>query len=1598
LEIPFEGSILPGNITSPTESLVFPTHFSALPANQQVTLIQENNGKKPQYFDRYLDISNNFAVPISIVGLRVSGSSNGGHDFCNSRFVSYNHSRTTAASGKKWKGILIRYQFLNDDDLGGYMVKKCTLSLQTDRAGKQSLPLIIYSGELVVHIDRPNEEGQVSANCMVTKNDGSRVVARSGMPCMKDWIKAHPEGNVLRKAILKKELSDMAQSCILKYRKSSSDPVESYFRSLLPSTTLDRNQLLYELHPIVMPFGAINTGETATLSLDLMNLNHVPIEILATSAALEHMNVSIGLVPILLEEKFKDMINFPGKEEFLSEFVYKTDVSPSSYVLESELSSLFQRQVVIDTFQNSSDYFSNYIEIVEKDMVCTNGLMLSTDGTYEKIILTRKVGKKSWTIPAGGLARFEVTVTAPKQSDLKNDVTPFVGTGLVLQSNHGLALPIIVTYSAISARLQLKPLHDFNGILSVKEDSGGGTEKPMVQVPMILSDPTLISAVDSFMEPRGFSLTIESTFLHDVYLSDIRSCNKWFHIFFGSNYSGKSLLQIKGVGVGVDTDNLPLEKTIFPLGKVLAALSCSHPSSDTSFFACALAWLEDRDLIQPRGCGLSEEYVATRLMSIPSKIRKRKTSQEMRIRSAILNAVASLRDVVTILSIRYANKTSGNIAVESKGGYVDSSRIHMFEHARKMWTEVELLGLNEITAQINAKTIYTTDRDLLRRFSELSHNISSDKLGANTFTHRQPPVAIPLSSVLLQSKLEIPRLFWGAEDYVDSIGVVDFGTVPVADTATRNVKIVNPTAMTLRVRLAAIDRMDGSLGNEGLLHKSIYVHTPDEHHDWWAGGGYWMSDDEGNLISASHNVTIKSGAGAFVCLLNPALHAMTAFVLGCGRRCGLRNDQDPNSEEKNYSPIGAGSGDGSALIGRSYTDMPHENKTPRKVLGLSQPPPFSLVHFSRDIVVEPYGMAELGPVHFRPPSQGDFEGIMYIENSLTGFEEFKIRGSGGWENLVFLDQLPGHIGDIEFRFGKSTLVFPGSYPETVDNRREPVVKSVILSNHGTIPVDISRVYMTSSEITHFTHKRRHPLSSFVTGSSTEFRARHCSARGFVLPGCVDSFSSFTTTQSIYYWWDDMTNFFLKKSYFPGKQTGSIRFEGAESLYKNGFTLQPNQSQTIFISHYPDCTFQTSYASVIFEIADRRQQEGRNRLGSWQQTFQRRQVELLVGYDMTASEFKHCVPFQPHESGFRIWKRKIFFQLPSLGGNLLFFWLPRAMDTSGHCYSIHFRPIKATSLLGVMIAFLLFALLVDLIFKVDISAIRKSCPRWKRTCRCLARADPTLSDLVSIGKEQTKHVLLSRFKKEGVLPSYCVPSDGSFSRVKAELFGSGTHSEAIFDRLNVFNESKTSEVDKNTMPGLLPCGLGWSTAVRRGVGLPPLPKTDESRNSAEFLFLTRTDRYLTKRRELKVLKKISSPVQIAHGIPLTSTSTNINPAPTNDGHTLVAAAIKAGLVVSQPQEKEMKREGNEINLNATNGKDNLVDAILQQSTPSPVIRASSDAASKRAIPTISMQEANNGEFGEPKQKQISSTNKFDYAHGKQYQRNESKHGKGEHINR
>lgn len=1665
LQIPFTGSVLPGHLGGPSESPLFPTYFNILPVEERMKIMKDQSASigsdVPTYYDRILDISNNFDAAISILDMKIMDLiPSSTDDFCTNRFTldpmvgEGGLVPLTAQSGKRWNGLIIRYHFMNKTDHLDVGVKKCILSLDTDLAGKQLLPLIVYSGEVIVDVERPSDSSEnagqppqlAEIGCMVTQENGETIISSSGMPCMKDWLLNTKEGIVLSKAL--EDWYTTLTSPFRSHRKcekaiisSSSDdcshlnaPVDYYFRSLLSNPSEGSDIVL---KPIIVPFGAIRTGEALSRSILLTNLNYAPMEIMATSAGLGNMNITMDVVsdsafdslgrmsfPAGEEDMSYFMKNSPFTKKFFSKFQYKFDIKLSHRLKQgSDLIPLFKKHLITETFENATEYVqTNYIGKEEKDMACTHGFMLSTDGASNKKLKKRKVHKggkkkKTWIIPPGGVARFKVTIQAPKRSELKDDIMPFVGTGIVLETNFGEALPIVVTYSAVAGQLELKPF-DYNvsdpvkaneeermvwqrqhkAISSTNNISSIFVQEEhyttVVQVPLTLKDSKLTQSIDDFAQKRGVSLAIKSTFTDDIYLSELRSCNKWFNVFLPANnpdardffqrqgedtrqpivegtLNTVNYLRINGVGQQNNitsakelkpqqqSSDFEEKEQMVPLGKVLSALSCSHPSGDTSFYACALAWLENREMIQPPGCGLDElENVANEWSWSKPGAPGNYIGKQMEpaVQATKANAIAALRDVVAYLSVRYVgNVDNGTIDSSVEEGYARLSRVNMFVHARKMWNEVVALGLNTITGHIRAKTVYQ------------SNSFQDYQLANSNFTnHSQPGLSIPVSSVVLQSKLDTPKLFWDSDTGdrdPNHVGSINFDTIHIADTASQYVQVINPTAMTIRVRLTAVDS-----GTKGEENKNVHVqNTPTHDQSWWTGGSYWMADDSGHLISASHNVTIKSGAGAYVSLLNPALHTMSAFMLGCGKRCGLRNDQDTNTagEEKNYSPIGAASGDGSALLGRTHTKETSNNdmtSSPQKALGIVDPPSFSLGRSSNDIILKPYSFGELGPVYFRPPGRGDFEGTIYIENSLTGFEEVAVRGRGGWEQLVFLESSDEYAGDIDFRFGKSAMVFSGSHSPT-SPEGGPIVKSVNLVNKGDIPVHISKVYMASSEVMHFTHKRRHPSKH-----SSPNRDK-CSARGFWLPGCIDTSSNVWLIESLFMWYKSVLNFFLKKV-DPIKleeETGdTISSEGGigsdGQFYKEGFTLQPNQTQTIFVLHTPDCTFQTSYASVIFEIGDRNQQgssTSRNRIGSWQQTFRQQKLELLVGYDMSAFEFRHCIPFKPPERMLSIWERKIEIHLPSIVHDVLSLGLTRVKDSDGNPYMPR-RPIRIT-LLAASFILLLAALSLDLIFTVEVSTTRKNSPSWKSTIRCLARTDPTSSDLISIGKEQTKHVLLSRFKKEGVLPSQTVQSDGSFNR--AVTGSSGTHSEAIFDRLNLVNKSRISEDEGKEKAGLLPCGIRWRTAMRRGFGLP----SSSSQNEApELQYLSRTrDRYLKRQQEKATAKKL---VHFAPASPATPTPPTTNRGNANNGHStfaeLAKTVVPAPAALSSNNKKVEPQTKKKIQLPA-NGKNTTSSEstvrAAPQSRPPAISRNASDASVKGSNKPIKAKTAEQGKI-------------------------------------
>lgn len=646
-EIPFKGAILPGNFGISTESLLYPTHFSMLSAEERTKIKQRDNGKKPEYFDRELEITNNFAVPISIINMEISDTSE--REFCHKHFSIPLFSKRRDNVGQRaekegsWRGLAIRFTFLEGEVLG-ITPKKCILTLETDRVGKQSLPLIVYSGELLAEWEVPEGGLIIASDCVVSTN--GTAVSSLGMKCVKKWMHTTVEGRVLHDAIMdrqsKEKSTTKSRACSA---RSSDDPVESYFLSLLSGPS--RPHLL---EPIIMQVGAVSAGTIITRSLVLTNLNHAPVEVTATSAAVGGMDVTIGTASSLVSSAMQQLqldnkadtayflANSPLAQDFFSKLKHKVDISLSPRANGSELRSLFGRQAIVESFQSASDFrTSELLRARDDEFECSSGFILSTNGDKEEL-KSRKAATKSWSIPPGGVARFTITLKVPDSLTLKNDMNSFIATGLVLETSYGQAMPIVLTYSALVGKLQLKT--PATNALVDRRTQKNVISPDAIQVPTsITSDRSLF-----FSKPDGVPLSVESNFTRDLSLGEVKSCNNWFAVAVPLELRAGNNFTIQGRGLS--SLNSP---TLIQIGEIHSTVSSLRTSSDNSFFSSALAWLESRDKIQPPGCGLSEEeIVATRL-----NVSGDGSSIEVNVESIKAQTVKALSDAHRILSARF---------------------------------------------------------------------------------------------------------------------------------------------------------------------------------------------------------------------------------------------------------------------------------------------------------------------------------------------------------------------------------------------------------------------------------------------------------------------------------------------------------------------------------------------------------------------------------------------------------------------------------------------------------------------------------------------------------------------------------------------------------------------------------------------------------------------------------------------------------------------------------------------------------------------------------------------------------------------------------
>ena len=1102
--------------------------------------------------------------------------------------------------------------------------------------------------------------------------------------------------------------------------------------------------------PLLFNFGAIPAGEISARSIMLTNLNPIPITVSSMKSSMEGMEISLGRTTARVIDYIPTYEREVWEHPFFPELGWKNDVKFSSIANEN-LRDSFIKYGIIELFRDAnrpspSFDLTNCSRSIDGEQ---GGLLISLDGRHRKTLRHSSPQKpKFWSIPPGAVARFDVYIRAPPREALSKDITSFAASGLQLKTDTA-TLDLMISFDTLLGKLDLSPKnselafdipansHDESLKIVRKVPPGKALRIPPYLRPNEWSKSQLQHRVDS----SNIELLLSSSFSNDMKLYDLESCNRWFSVTTNRTDADETI-PIRA-----------LENSL-PVGYITSSISCE----ENNFYACAIDWLENSSLIQPLGCGLDHEIngnnenFSESILEIKTKFLSTLKEAANYISSIYSLPVASASQEETLHSKVLSAKKLHTVKDDGKGnnisskgknhkdniskGLVSKSVILKIEKAIDAWRQISLHNINRISTVILAKTNHGNGKN-------------------DAFLTSVP-------ALYAETELLLPNL----NTLVNS--TLDFGVNRVSSTTHEYITVSNPTAIPLRVRLASPQSSD------------LFVQQyPDALDSWWTGNNFWMPDGKGNVLQSHHNMTFKSGGGAHVSLVNPSLHASNSFILGCGKRCGLRNEVGDSLK----TAIGASSVQGST------SDL-YADSAPAFALGYR-----SLA----EAEIPAFGKARLGPVHFRPTARSEYTSEIYLQNSLTGLEKVHLRGTGGLERLIFLHN------DLEQRVGRPALVFSGS----AEKYDQVVEKPITLANTGDLSVDIKRVYISTSEIIHYSMIKPFPKSG-VNSHVVENKHR-CEEHGFRLVGCdVGDFSTPGASHGLGFRIQEKLFSMFSKSKNRKKKETSTHFDN-EEITKNTFTLHPGQNKTIPIEHMPDCTFRTVYVSLNVEY--------QNLEMNWnkQREVENQKVDILMGYDMSPIDMATCSSVS---SGSWMSFRNVMLRRKQSMTTVLvciftcsyvllvIYWL-----VSRYSYAFNFRGMLSINQ-------------VSYPSKKYISATDSPFPcvgssTWTAPLLCLAKTDPSSQELIALGKEQTKQILLSRYKTLGI------STNGDFARQRMNRGNNLAHA----------TKKSNSGMPRDILPltdliygpfeqmnsdDMVPSGLGWRFAASSSI-IPPLDR-------------------------------------------------------------------------------------------------------------------------------------------------------------------------------
>lgn len=1083
-------------------------------------------------------------------------------------------------------------------------------------------------------------------------------------------------------------------------------------------------------------------------------------------------------------------------------------------------------------------------------------------------------------IPPGGVVRFDIWVRAPGLSFSDKDISNFLATGLVLSTNLGETMPLLVCFEALQGMLEVSHIPTLRlqqpDTQNHFKEMNGGTripvptvlfgrvgDRPKIQNSVKISprgertakfsdliQGQMIFTRNASIEENGVSLYMKSSFTKDIDLHEVISCNPWFQVTLMNQSSP-----------GAQTNALVLDPFLgSQIGTINSIVPCDTVNGISfnfttfpSFYRCVLNWLSHGSDLQSNGCGRA----VRRSSEIPNQ------SDELMSSPFDLKQLTRVFHRALLISEWNDELYSISAGMKLKGG--EAKRCAGLKHPIKSGRRGEdgLVAplLLEVIADAFQAYDQASEKDKLVIGTSLravmeyrNHDCSADSGSSSILGAKEEDqgriLSAMIKNVTFESHLLIPRLAnfatrWTqcasrSDSRLHSSSTMCFEPTLIGNVASGYIPLRNPTPVAIRVRLGVAplgtnNPLSGFLGSFQIPYvqsrrKVILSPRDYAHHQWWeSGGSFFHHDSSGNLIRSHYNITMRAGSGARVSLVNPSFLANSAFLVGCGGRCGLRNEMQPNLEIlvnlAPTSPIGASAAMGKFLVGRQRSSAGLVNiymaadalfAGGSLISGGIGPSAFAIPFSALDeIIVPPFGEVELGPILFRPPGRTsivgceasagsvqydhcesqEFEGNVFLENSLTGLERITLRGKALMEKVVFVDPTDMEFGNIELRYGHSALVFPGTAAATSD----AVIRHVLVQNDGDTQVTVTRGYFL-------------PVSDFrqVAGQFEE-ADRTCELNRFELLGCQ-----------------------REESLFP-------------------FELSPGQNQSLWIKHRPHCSKKKDYVVLVVELdrKDKRPLQVDYHSGErvhLQQIhvnanpFLTKKIELLVGYEMESIQFASCIPSFSSTQTVGKSELHVHFnasetdhpQLVKRG--VLFFCL--TVEGFVSVLSI----VVTTMWIRVVASMLLVRHGQSWSLRSRFVECRaRSCPEkneravvpsamWGRSSRCME--NPSLVDLRNFARDRTRRLILSRYKALCVSPPQCFTSSGLPLRERSGFASSigGRHGTSSWksgkvasgnggtERNRTLSDSLFGRYSSHQLfeDGMLPARLGWRTAASAGI--------------------------------------------------------------------------------------------------------------------------------------------------------------------------------------